>query len=323
MANERPCNFGDTTVDAPLEDLSTLPMGGRRSAGEIIAALLAASLLTGSALALGSVVRITWPGAFLAVAVVCFGSLLLIRLDRRRTRADQADQADLVDQLGARVVAAEAAHERQEEILHELKATVGGVAMASRLLSERRAEMGQDTVTRLEDMRQAELGRLERLLGHRSETPSGPVDLHTTISPLVVSLASRGHAVEWHGTALRALGTQDDVAEVVHILLENAARHAPGSDISVRVEDRHEHVAVVVSDTGDGVPFEARGRIFDRGHRSELSPGLGIGLHAGRRIAHELGGDLRLETSRERRGASFALTLPAERMDALCHAHSA
>ncbi len=320
MANERPCNFGDTTVDAPPEDLSTLPMGGRRSDGEIIAVLLAASLLTGAALALGSVVRITWPGAFLAVAVVCFGSLLLIRLDRRRTRAAQAD---LVDQLGARVVAAEAAHERQEEILHELKATVGGVAMASRLLSERRAEMGQDTVTRLEDMRQAELGRLERLLGHETGTPSGPVDLHTTISPLVVSLASRGHAVEWHGTALRALGTQDDVAEVVHILLENAARHAPGSDISVRVEDRHEHVAVVVSDTGDGVPFEARGSIFDRGHRSEQSPGLGIGLHAGRRIALELGGDLRLETSREHRGASFALTLPAERMDALCHAHSA
>ncbi|WP_309647987.1 sensor histidine kinase [Nocardioides sp.] len=295
-------------------------MGGRRSDRQIVAALIAASLLTATALVLGSVVRITWPGAFLAVAMVCFGCLLVIRLDRRRARAAQTD---LVDLLGARVIAAEAAHERQEEILHELKATVGGVAMASRLLSERRGEMGQDTVTRLEDMRQAELGRLQRLLGHPTESPAGPVDLHETISPLVVSLTSRGHAVEWRGTALRALALQDDVAEVVHIMLENAARHAPGSDIRIRVEDRDEQVAVVVSDTGDGVPLEARGRIFERGYRAEQSPGHGIGLHAGRRIALQLGGDLRLETSRERRGASFALTLPAERMDALCHAHSA
>lgn len=320
MANEGPFNFGDTTASAPRRDLLALPVVGSKTLGDILAALGAATLLTTAALLLGSFVDLTGPGAFLAVAALCFGSVVAIRLDRRR---QQALQSDLVDRLGARIVAAEAARERKEEILHELKATVGGVAMASRLLSERRGELGADTVTRLEDMRQAELGRLERLLAPAPVLGVLPVDLHETISPLVVSLTSRGHDVEWRGTALRALGAQDAVAEIVHILLENAARHAPGSAISVRVEQRDDRVAVVVSDTGPGVPVEMRGRLFERGERSAASPGLGIGLHAGRRIALELGGDLHLETSRERSGASFALTLPAEDMDALCHAHSA
>ena len=320
MANERSCNFGDTAYFVGHQDGDALPVVGSRITWNITAALGAASLLVTTALVLGSAVDLTWPGAFLAVAALCFGSLVTNRFDRRRQRALQED---IVDRLGARILAAEAAHERGEEILHELKATVGGVAMASRLLSERRNEMGHDTVTRLEDMRQAELGRLERLLSPATDLSPRPVDLHQTISPLVVSLTSRGHDVEWRGTALRGLGAQDDVAEVVHILLENAARHAPGSRISVRVENRADQVAVVVSDTGAGVPGEMRHRIFERGQRSAGSPGLGIGLHAARRIAHELGGDLRLETSREACGASFALTLPAEHMDALCHAHSA
>ena len=320
MANERPCNFGDTTVDAPHSRILALPIRGNGMLWDIMAVLGAASLLTVVALAVGSLVEVSWPGAFLALAGLCFGSLLAIRLDRRRQRALQDE---IVERLGARIVAAEAAHERREEILHELKATVGGVAMASRLLSERRDEMGHDTVTRLEDMRQAELGRLERLLAPDTVLSAIPVDLHRTISPLVVSLTSRGHDVDWRGTSLRALGTQDDVAEIVHILLENAARHAPGSAISVRVEHRDDDVAILVSDTGAGVPAELRGQIFERGARSETSPGLGIGLHAGRRIARELGGDLELQSPWERRGATFVLTLPAEQMDALCHAHSA
>jgi len=295
-------------------------MGGSKTVGSIIVALGAAALMAATALVLGSLVNLSRPGAFLAVAALCFGSLAVIRLDRRR---HSALHADIIERLGARILAAEAAHERKEEILHELKATVGGVAIATRLLSERRGEMGQDTVTRLEGMRQSELGRLQRLLSPETVLSARPVDLHETISPLVVSLTSRGHDVEWRGTALRALGTQDDVAEVVHILLENAARHAVGSRISVRVEERGEQMAVVVSDTGAGVPVQMRSSIFERGEHSAASPGLGIGLHAGRRIARELGGDLSLETPRESRGAIFALTLPAEDMDALCHAHSA
>ncbi len=320
MATDRPCNFGNTTVYAPLQSLSTLSMGDSRTLRSTIAALGAASLMTTVALALGSIADLSRPATFLAVAALCFGSVFAIRLDRRRQRHLQDD---IVNRLGAQIMASEALHERKDEILHELKASVGGVAMASRLLSERRDEMGLDTVTRLEDMRQSELGRLERLLAPDTELSARPVDLHQAISPLVVSVTARGHRVDWNGTALQALGTQDDVAEVVHILLENAVRHAPDSPISVHVEARADEIAVVVSDTGPGVPIEIRSRIFERGERSDQSPGQGIGLHAARRIALELGGDLSLETDWQRRGATFTLTLPAHETDLLCHAHSA
>ena len=71
--------------------------------------------------------------------------------------------------------------------------------------------------------------------------------------------------------------------------------------------------AVVVSDTGPGIPPELRERIFDEFARLEESGairGHGLGLAIARRIARLLGGDLVVEES-PLPGATFVLRLPA------------
>ena len=92
------------------------------------------------------------------------------------------------------------------------------------------------------------------------------------------------------------MGRADDIAEVVNVLLENAAVHGGPDAVSVGVSrDLDGHgVTVTVSDQGPGIPPELRERLFDWGVSRPGSPGQGIGLHVAADITHELGGRLEL-----------------------------
>jgi two-component system heavy metal sensor histidine kinase CusS len=71
---------------------------------------------------------------------------------------------------------------------------------------------------------------------------------------------------------------------------------------------------VSVSDTGPGVPPDARDRLFDRFYRASRArgsadaPGAGLGLAIARWIAEAHGGRLELASTGEE-GSTFVLTL--------------
>ena len=181
------------------------------------------------------------------------------------------------------------------------------------LLQEAQDDLPRATRERLESLHASELERLERLLtdGPREEPRSVP--LAEVVDPFVDSVRTRGQRVLWGGTHCRAWGRRDEIAEIVHVLLENAARHASGADVAVEVSSDDDRVQLRVADRGPGVPPELAETLFDRGTRSRQSPGDGIGLHLAQRLSREMGGDLRLEPPVPGVGAAFALTLPADR----------
>ena len=253
------------------------------------------------------------------VVVLVVTATTLRTVAARRVRAEQAG---LVYLLGTRLAAAEEARARHAEIMHELRSTVQGVSSASRLLTERSTELSHEIAGRLESLRQAELSRLERLLAQSGPVRPDEVRIDDVVRPLVDSVELRGHRVHWDPAGLTALGRPDDVAEIVHVLLENAVRHAPGSQNTLAVERTHDRVSVVVSDTGPGVDAALRQRVFDRGVRSVTSVGEGLGLSAALRLARLMGGELRLVEGSATSGATFALDLPAAPHDR-CHARSA
>lgn len=207
---------------------------------------------------------------------------------------------------------------RGQDRLHEIRATVGGLAAAHQVL---RHTDGLPAAKRqqLESLCEHEIVRLARLVG--SETGACPteVDLDETIGPIVETLRVRGHRVTWHGASTPVWGRADDVAEIVHILLENAARHAAGEMIEVTTVPHGAFLDVHVRDHGPGVPSELVPRLFDRGVRRPGSPGEGIGLSIARRRATEMGGRLRLAPSRPgQTGADFVLTLPTSARNRSC-----
>ncbi len=237
-------------------------------------------------------------------------------------RAQPRSPLGTVVELGSRARCAEAALAREHDRLHELRATLAAVSTSYQILHDPRNRITPGRRARLRQLHDAEMGRLERLLADRHE-PVGEVDLDEVIDSLAETLRLRGHQVSWTRTGCRVRGRPDGVTEAVHVLLENAARHAAGRAIEVDVAARGQEVDVRVTDHGPGVSPEVLPRLFRRGARGPGSSGHGLGLSIAQRLAREMGGRLQLESQPPGvPGAVFVLTLPTFKGVAPCLAAS-
>jgi signal transduction histidine kinase len=258
-----------------------------------------ALLLIGLGSAVGGTVSL---GTGLIGAVLLAGtaaSVLHLAIDNEKQQ--------LVD-LSERLHAVEVGLRQDQARLHEIDATVAGIASAQRLMHD---GVGADRSDALAAMMRAEVERLQRLMGDRVPTRRRSVDLDDVVGQIVLAHRVRGRVVAWEPSGLRALGRADDIAEIVNVLLENAAVHGGPDRIAVSVAEDFESrgITVSVTDHGPGVAPELRGQLFDWGVHRPGSPGQGIGLHVAAEVAEQLGG--RLELVPRIDGASFALHLPA------------
>ena len=225
-------------------------------------------------------------------------------------------------ELGSRAEHAERALAREHDRVHELRATLAAVSVSHRLLHDPRTQLAPHRKRRLQRVHDAELDRLERLLADQPE-PEGAVDLDVVIAPLVDASVVLGAPVVWRGGGGWVHGRPDGIAEALHVLLDNAWKHAGGREVEIAVTRRGRVIDISVTDCGPGIAPEVLPRIFEREVRGPHSPGAGLGLSIAQRRAEEMGGHLRLvplppgET-----GACFVLTLLAHAGDPECLAAS-
>ena len=211
-----------------------------------------------------------------------------------------------VIELSERLQEVESGLRQDKARLHEIDATVAGIASAQQLMS---AGLGTDRSDALAAMMRAEVERLQRLMADRAPTRRRSVDLDDVVGQIVLAHRARGRAVAWAPSGLRALGRADDIAEIVNVLLENAAVHGGPGPVTVAVSEDVDlpSITVTVTDQGLGVAPEFASQIFDWGFRRPGSPGQGIGLHVAAEVADQLGGHLELVPGPG--GATFALHL--------------
>jgi signal transduction histidine kinase len=101
---------------------------------------------------------------------------------------------------------------------------------------------------------------------------------------------------------------------VLHNLLTNAIKYAPGCRVDVCVEGCAEDVTLIVQDRGPGIAGEHRGRLFQRFSRLPSSSrvnGFGLGLWITSHFVRANGGNIELE-SEPGRGTTFRVRLPRE-----------
>ena len=109
------------------------------------------------------------------------------------------------------------------------------------------------------------------------------------------------------------------IAEVIFLLLENAAKYAPrNSEILLTAKRTKENsVKLSVEDHGIGIPVELREKVFDKFFRATSDAdvpvppaGLGMGLAIARGLVEAHGGHIWIENTSSGRGTRVSFTIP-------------
>jgi signal transduction histidine kinase len=223
-------------------------------------------------------------------------------------------------------------------VSHELKSPVTSVRMFSELLGKPGLEPAEARGFARHLRREtARLGQLlENLLdlSHpergESRLPAEPIDVAALLEEVGESFALRareagvefriecagGEGAEGEGLVLVTNGPA--LERIVLNLLDNALkyRRAKDSRVILRLAASAGSASVSVEDNGPGVPARDRERIFEDFYRGRFEDfgvkGAGLGLSIARKLARQLGGDVRLIACSEN-GSTFLLTLPHRR----------
>jgi two-component system sensor histidine kinase KdpD len=245
-------------------------------------------------------------------------SLLAGVVERRRLHLETEAQLDglrSVDQARAELIAV---------VTHQLRTPLAVVRAYLDLLAERAGDGSEEVATwhdaatgqllRLNDLVDAILDtvRADRLLTvDRRAFEVGVVidEVLTRLAPLL-----RRHRLERYARGSRpALGDPARLAQVLELLLENAAKYAPpGAEIVVADWSADREVHVAIGDDGPGVPPEMRESVFEPFVRLDAGtdkPGTGVGLFAARRLVGAMGGRLWIE-DKPAGGSQFVTALP-------------
>jgi two-component system OmpR family sensor kinase len=155
------------------------------------------------------------------------------------------------------------------------------------------------------------LARLDAVAPERQES----VDLSHIVSDTVESFrplagtTALGVKLE---SDVTVIGSAPDIREIVGILVDNALKYAPGSNVSVTTGREGRYGVITVVDDGPGMSPDLRVRAFDRFSRGDERgsvPGSGLGLAIVKRIAVRAGGEVDL-LSTLGKGTQVSVRLP-------------
>ena len=109
----------------------------------------------------------------------------------------------------------------------------------------------------------------------------------------------------------RVLADSAQIERVISNLVVNAVRYTKRGEIKIGAERRDDHVAVSISDTGNGIPAEYLPHIFDKFVQvpGAQTGGAGLGLAISKSLVEAHGGHMSVQ-SEVGRGATFTFTLP-------------
>lgn len=135
-----------------------------------------------------------------------------------------------------------------------------------------------------------------------AETPMEPVDFSRAVTGETLALETlafdQGKTIRSDiGDGIFLTGSKTQLTQLVSVLLDNAIRHAAGSEIDVILK-RQGHAAVLtVINDGDAIPPEKQAHLFDRFYRvdearSSEGQHYGLGLSIAKAIVEKHGGSI-------------------------------
>jgi signal transduction histidine kinase len=197
-------------------------------------------------------------------------------------------------------------------VAHDLRNPLTGIRLRAESAPEpARAKMVAD-IERMEEMI-AQV--LDYAKGREIEAPGSPLDPAPIVELCAEEAVLRGGAVTIGRPLRRDLRVQadgDGLRRALANLVDNSLRYAGKAKLSLG--DRGEMVAIIVDDSGPGIPQAEIPRLLEpfqrlEGSRSRATGGAGLGLAIADDLARRHGGELRL-TNRARGGLRAEIVLP-------------
>ena len=199
-------------------------------------------------------------------------------------------------------------------ILAEINNDADGLSDKQKML----LGMGIKTVERMRTLIE-ELLAYTRLIGE--DLNEAEIDLDALLDGIAASMQTE---IDLSQTSIvkkdlgKILGNESQIEILFQNLLTNAIkyRHAERAPV-ITIENRRSaknEIELNVNDNGMGIPQEQKSRIFEmfeRLHRYDEIAGTGLGLTICKRVAHNHGGDIDVE-SVEGEGSTFTLRLPGQ-----------
>jgi two-component system, sensor histidine kinase len=222
---------------------------------------------------------------------------------------------------------------RKDEFLavlaHELRNPLAPVVAGIDLLrTELPSDARGERALRALDTMDRQLRHLKRLVDDLldvSRINSGKIELRKqlvavkdvlqqAIAAARPAIESRKHQLELDLTAAPISIDADGVrlTQVFSNLLHNAARYTPpGGTIRVSVEQDDGALVARIADSGQGIPDELAGRVFDMFvQESRGGEGLGVGLALVKRLVELHGGSVAVSSGGVGCGSEFSVRLP-------------
>ena len=192
-----------------------------------------------------------------------------------------------------------------EGALGELTDTQTEVLQACRQYCERLDKLMRDLL----DLSKIEAGESQPQLG----TVRARDFLSTAVEELRPQVEAKGLRLTVDAPAELPCISVDrlQIERVLSNLVINAVRHTKSGEINISAEQRDDHVAVSVHDTGSGIPSEYLPHIFDKFVQVPDAPtgGAGLGLTISKSIVEAHGGQISVQ-SQLGVGTTFTFTLP-------------
>ncbi|HET6498654.1 MAG TPA: ATP-binding protein [Coriobacteriia bacterium] len=205
-------------------------------------------------------------------------------------------------------------------VAHEIRNPLGVIRASVQLLED--ADCDAERVRQAGEVMKQEIDRLDKVIKALLDfgRPSRPTMVLTDVVQVlgdVVLFTSRFARqadvviVEEHAADLpRVMADSDQLKQVFLNLIANAvqAMEEDGGRITLTAREQGDFVAVEVRDTGQGIPPEDIGKVFDP-FFSTRDAGTGLGLTIVHRIIDEHDGHIEVESGPE--GTMFRVSVPS------------
>ena len=237
-----------------------------------------------------------------------------VNLNRIGPQNDMSGMVLLIFDITEKVFAERNRQEFTANVSHELKTPLHSIMGSAELLEN--GLVKEEDIPRFIGHIRNESARLVALiediirlsqLDEASAPEMEPVELYELAAGEVESLTQPAKAknvsISMEGESVTISGVRQLLHEVIYNLCDNAIKYnVDGGWVKVRVSKTADGAALVVADSGIGIPAEHQDRIFERFYRvdkshSKETGGTGLGLSIVKHAVQYMGGTISLDST--------------------------